>query len=483
MPVTLTSKTIRSIGIDIGTSTTHLVFSELLLTEDPASRTKKFKISQRKILYRSPIYLTPLLNNSTIDAEKIAIILKKEYESSGIDINSFDTGAVIITGETARKDNADAILNLMAENAGKFVAATAGPNFESLISCYGSGITEYSEKNSKSIIHVDIGGGTSNIALALNGKILSTACINVGGRLIVFDTNSHKIKKFERAAQLVAQDIGVNLEIGQDLTDSQLTLICERLTQCLFEVLLKASPYHPLTEKLFMTSPLFKTNEEYPLYDGYSFSGGVAEYIYGFTDDDYNDIGRYLANSIITEIHKKNYQLIAPNERIRATVIGAGQYSLNLSGSTTFISPTTSFPLKNIPVISPHIDRSKFSIEHVADAIIRAYNRIDILEGSKIVALAFTDPVGLSYNKIKEFALGVEKALPLTLKTKFPLILLFDTDIGKSVGNILKRETQIHNDILSIDEISVLEGAFLDIGTPLIQNEIVPVVVKSLVFN
>ena len=281
----------------------------------------------------------------------------------------------------------------------------------------------------------------------------------------------------------MAQDTGINLEIGQELSTLQIRLICERLTQCLFEVLLKAPPYHPLTERLLMTFPLFKTADDYPVYDGYSFSGGVSEYIYDYTNENYNDIGLPLADSIRNEINKRGYQLITPNERIRATVIGAGQYSLNLSGSTTFISPTTSFPLKNIPVISPYIDRNRFSMEYVRDAIIQAYNRIDIIEGSKIVALAFNDPVGLSYSKIKEFTLGVEKALSSTLASKQPIILLFDTDIGKSVGNILKRETQIRNDVLSIDEIDVHEGDFLDIGAPLIQNEIVPVVVKSLVFN
>ena len=478
----MTSKDIVSVGIDIGTSTTHMVFSKLTLKEDPLSRTRKFIISKREILYRSPIHFTPLKDFQTIDVKKLELILNNEYRNSGININNVDTGAVIITGETARKENADTVLNLMSENAGKVVAAAAGPNFESVLSCHGAGITDYSLINNKTILHTDIGGGTSNIALAKEGTILTTACINIGGRLITFDSNGI-ISKIENAANITANNLGISLELGQKFEKNVINKICDKLADCLLEILFSTTPYTQLTQDLLMTNPLFGNSTYLSSLEEISFSGGVAEFIYNISkNDNYQDIGKDLAKSIINKLSSHDIKLHSPNEKIRATVIGAGQYSMEVSGSTTFISPTSQFPLKNLPVISPYIDRSRFSQEHIVDAINDAYNRMDTIEGSFIVALSFKNPVGIVYNKIRDFVQGIERALPQTLEKKLPIILLFDSDIGKSIGNILKRETRIESDIISIDEIEVREGDFLDIGEPIIANQVVPVIVKSLVF-
>ncbi|MFW9930014.1 MAG: ethanolamine ammonia-lyase reactivating factor EutA [Candidatus Thorarchaeota archaeon] len=479
------AKSIISVGIDIGTSTTHLVFSKMLLKEDPLSKTRKFIISDREILYKSPIFFTPLIDIQTIDTSKLSKLLEKEYEKSGININDIDTGAVIITGETARKENADAVLKLMSDNAGKFVAATAGPNLESVLSCHGAGVTDFTLKNGCSILHTDIGGGTSNIALAKHGNIVTTACINVGGRLLVFENDNRILTKIEPAALKIASDLNIKLELGKEISENNISLICEKLTDCLFEVLLSTSPYSTLTNTLLMTQRLFEEIKERPKFDALSFSGGVAEYIY-YSDTlnkKYNDIGDRLALSIKKRIENSNFHLHSPKERIRATVIGAGQYSMEVSGSTTFISPTLLFPLKNIIVLSPYVERSKFSKEHIISEIQKAFIRIDIEEGNQIVAMFFKNPVGIVYDKIKEFVLALEKALPNTIKIQLPIILLFDSDIGKSVGNILKRETSITSDIISIDEIVVREGDFLDIGKPIIAGQVVPVIIKSLIFN
>ncbi|HKZ41678.1 MAG TPA: ethanolamine ammonia-lyase reactivating factor EutA, partial [Candidatus Hodarchaeales archaeon] len=224
----VTSKIIKSVGIDIGTSTTKFVVSELLLTEDPQSRTRKFFIADRNILYRSPIHLTPLLDFRTIDAEKISAILENEYHQAGIDISQIETGAVIITGETARKENADAVVRTMAEHAGKFVAATAGPNFESAIACQGAGLPGLT-LGGKTVLHTNIGGGTSNSALVSDGRILATSAINVGGRLIVFEINNRRVTKFEKAAKVIADSLKVSLEIGLTLSENDIHSICQAL--------------------------------------------------------------------------------------------------------------------------------------------------------------------------------------------------------------------------------------------------------------
>jgi ethanolamine utilization protein EutA len=372
----------------------------------------------------------------------------------------------------------------MAENAGKFVAATADTNLESVLSCHGSGITDFSLVNKKAILHTDIGGGTSNIALAKNGLIVSTACINVGGRLITFDKAGF-LDKIENAAKITADEIGITLKLGKKPERKLIVKLCDKLSDCLFEILFSTPPFTSLIQKLLMTNPLFEDSYHKIPFNAISFSGGVAEFLYNIknNNNEFNDIGRHLALSIIKKLNNHEIELYSPKETIRATVIGAGQYSMEVSGSTTFISPSSSFPLKNIPVISPYIDKSRFSQDLVIQSIKRAYQRLDTNEGEQIVVLSFKNPVAMVYDKIKEFVLALEKSLPNTIEKNLPLILLFDSDIEKSVGKILKIETSIKSDVISIDEIDVREGEFIDIGKPIITNNVVPVIIKSLVFN
>ncbi|MFX0171991.1 MAG: ethanolamine ammonia-lyase reactivating factor EutA, partial [Candidatus Hodarchaeota archaeon] len=217
-----------------------------------------------------------------------------------------------------------------------------------------------------------------------------------------------------------------------------------------------------------------------------SFSGGVAEYIYSKNFKDFNDLGLRLGNFIRNMVEESQNGWIEVPEKIRATVIGASEYTLQISGSTTFISSkfgSRGLPIRNLKIVKPHIQRDLISEDYVAQQIVSALKRLDILEGDEPLALAFDDPVRTVYDKLKTFSLGLSKALPQTVKKSRPIILIFDTDIGNSVGNVLFRETGIKNDILSIDEISLREGDFIDIGKPIIENRVFPVVVKSLIFG
>ncbi|MFW9904426.1 MAG: ethanolamine ammonia-lyase reactivating factor EutA, partial [Candidatus Thorarchaeota archaeon] len=218
-----------------------------------------------------------------------------------------------------------------------------------------------------------------------------------------------------------------------------------------------------------------------------SFSGGVAEYIYNSKTPIFDDLGFLLGSEIRSQIEKKYKKTwIEVPEKIRATVIGASEYTLQVSGSTTFLSPDTKeafFPIRNLPIVTPFIQRENLSENYITTQISTALQRLDLLEGEEAIALAFHDPVRTVYEKLTTFSKGVVKALPNTIINKKPIILIFDTDIGNSVGNVLHRETGIENNILSIDEIYLKEGDFIDIGQPIVNNRVFPVVVKSLIFG
>jgi len=471
---------ITSVGIDVGTTTSHMVFSKLHLVKQMSRSSKKFEIINREILYRGNIYITPLIDKETIDFDNLIKIFNKEFENAGIKKEEIDTGAVIVTGETAKKKNAEKIVSMLAAEVGKFVAATAGPNFESVIAAMGSGATIRAKELKKTIMNIDTGGGTSNIAvISPEGNIIDTACINVGGRLIVTNGSENIIEKYEDAAKIAADDIGITLEVGKPITKSDKQKVAARLVSAMIEVLTKQKQLSEVTIKLMMT-PLLTFDGKV---DYYTYSGGVAEYIFGKTDEYYNDIGKEVANEIKKQHKKAKLKLLEPLELIRATVIGAGQYSLQVSGATTLVTEDNEFPIRNIPVVVPYLPQENPTNEQIKAAIDTAYKRIDLKEGEAPVALAFHRTIGLSYERLKSFAKAVVSAIPTIVKKEMPLILVFKDDIGNSVGNVMKRETELKKNIISIDEMALREGDYIDIGEPMANKQVVPVVVKTLIFQ
>ena len=469
-------KELTSVGVDIGTSTSHVVFSQIVLERNENSRSEKFEIKERKILHSGPIHLTPFKDANNIDFERLRDLLLNDYREAGIGVSEIDTGAVIITGETAKKENAEWIVTSLAGEAGKFVAATAGPNFESVLAAYGSGAVARSAETGKTIMNVDIGGGSSNIAVCKDGRVEATTAINVGGRLIATD-DSRRIIRLEETGKKLAEAVGLNLELGQELSEDAQDRIADVLADALIESMQQVQ-LSRITSRLMMAPQLQFDSR----IDSMTFSGGVAEYYYGCEERVFNDLGVSLAKAIKEKVTKLNLPVERPEHKIRATVIGAGNFSLQVSGSTTFLSQGLKYPLRNLPVIEPYIATRKPSSLDVKNAIERALSRFDLIEGFDPLILAFNKSVRPSYENLREFVLGVVNALPNTVKNQAPIFMCFDADIGNSVGNVMKRETGIKNELLSIDEIKLREGDFIDIGEPIIEDVVVPVVVKTLVF-
>jgi len=467
---------ILSVGVDVGSSTSHLVFSNIVLKRDQRSVTRRFNIDQRNIIYEGRIIHTPLLDDKTIDIVRLTDFFKGEYKRADIDPTDIQTGAVIVTGESARKQNARQIVEALSNDAGRFVAATAGPNFEGLIAAMGSGAATRSKDGNKTIVSCDIGGGTSNIAISRNGETLSTSCVSVGGRLLGVDSEG-KIWRIDEPAAAVMDNLGLKHQIGDPISKADIERIAVKFAEILFEVITGPAA-SSLARQLMLTADL-----NFPgRIDEYSFSGGVAELMYGGLNN-FNDIGHILAGKIKLRVPELSAPVIELPNKIRATVIGAGAYSLSISGCSGFKDDQISFPIRNVPVIRVDVDQSKLSTEHVMLQINASFQRFDLDEGDEIIALYFKDPVRVSYPQLELFAKSIERALANTIKNKLPVILIFETDIASSVGNVIRRETQLKTNLLSLDELLLKEGDWIDIGEPLVDGQVFPVTVKSLVFH
>ena len=465
-----------SVGVDVGSSTSHLAFSNLVLERDPRSPSRRFNIQKRDMIYEGRIINTPLLSNDTIDIDKLSEFFREEYKLAGMHRADIQSGAVIITGETAKKDNAKQIVEFLSGDAGDFVAATAGANFESFLTALGSGATARSKKYNKTILSCDIGGGTSNIAISKNGEVLSTSCVSIGGRLLAANSEG-RIWRIDKPALKVMEYIGLNYKIGDQIPKEDIERIAAKFAEVLIEVITGPAT-SSLAKQLMLTDDLSFPGK----IDEYSFSGGVAELIYG-GNGHYDDMGKILAKKINSLTSRLTAPVVEPKNKIRATVIGAGAYSLSISGSSGFMDNQISFPMKNVPVLRVDIEEPQLSVEHVISETRASFRRFDLSEGEEIVALYFKDPVRVYYPDLELFAKSIEAALPNSINNKIPIILIFEKDIACSVGNVIRRETGLKTNLLSLDELILKEGDWIDIGEPLIGDQVFPVTVKSLVFN
>lgn len=467
-----------SVGIDIGSSTSHLVFSRLALKRERTfvNPTNRFMLEDREIIYESEIIFTPLLDRYTIDIEAIIGFCKEEYQKAGITTDMVDTGAVIVTGEIAKKQNAEEIVKRLSSESGKFVSAVAGPNYESVLGAMGSGVVEISKETNKTIMNVDIGGGTSNIAITTRGHIHSTGCINVGGRLLGID-DEFKIWRIDEPTKFVMKELGMNYKLDDIIPEEDVRLIAHTYAEALIEVML-GSASSSIAKELMMTKDIDLSIKV----DQYSFSGGIAELFYG-SEKFYDDIGLYLAQELKTLANKHDMEFIEPETKIRATVIGAGAFTLSISGSTCYFDRTIEFPIVNIPVLPINVTTENYRPGIVEEEVKRSFKKHDMVESEGIVALYFKDALYRSYSWLQEFVKSIENALPKTIGNKMMVILLFETDIGKMVGLMTKRETSIQHNLISLDELVLEEGDWIDIGAPLHEGHVFPVTVKSLVFN
>lgn len=472
---------VTSVGIDIGSSTSHLVFSKLTLKRETSffNMSNRFILANREIIYEGNIIFTPLIDRYTIDIEAIIKFCEEEYKKAGITTEMVDTGAVIVTGETAKKQNAAEIINRLSSEGGKFVSAVAGPNFESLLGAMGSGIVEQSRKNQRTILNVDVGGGTSNIAISSKGNVHSTSCINIGGRLLGID-EEFKIWRIDEPSAFLMKELNIDYKLGDIIPENDVITISREYAKALLEVM-RGPATSKIAKELMMTDDL---DFSIPI-DDFSFSGGVAEMIYSKdnSSEEYNDIGKYLAKEINFLVKEQGLSITEPENKIRATVIGAGAFSLSISGSTCYVDKDVVLPLNNIPILPVNVKRREFNTENIKKEIKRALKNYDMKEGEDIFALYFKEFIDHTDNILSNLAKAIESSLPHSVAQKKPIILIFSMDIAKVLGIAIRRGTSIQNDLICLDELILESGDFIDIGAPLYSGQAYPITVKSLVFN
>lgn len=468
---------LTTIGIDIGSSTSHLMISDVELQRQAQRLSSKFVVVSRKVRFRSEILLTPFSDDGLIDAKVLEKFIIDSYARAGVEPSEIDTGAVILTGEALKRTNARAIADLFATEGGRFVCASAGHLLEAHMAANGSGVLELSKEPSRTILNVDVGGGTTKFALVRNGSILESAAIGVGGRLLAWD-DDYRINRIEEEGRLVASEMGVELEIGRRIEIADAEAIGRRLAQVLVNEIFHRSP-DPLSVELRLSSPL--TGQLEP--DAFSFSGGVAEYIYGRETKDFGDLAPYLAQAIVGLLaDDEAHEILTPNQGIRATVTGASQFSFQVSGNTVRVTDSAALPFHNLPVTRPLVELSStVDPNDIAQALDRA---IELQGGEpgrvRAIGLSWEGPP--THARISGLAHGILKHLSSSDEPADGVVVLLDADIGHALGHILVDELGYGGQVVCLDGIEIGEFDFVDIGKVLEPSKVVPVIIKSLLF-
>jgi ethanolamine utilization protein EutA len=471
---------LMTVGIDIGSSGTQVIFSQVKLRRLGEDLSSRYFVVSRETLFQSSVALTPYRSEEHIDEAKLGAIIDDAYNAAGIDPAGIDTGAVILTGEALRRENAKAIAAIVAEKGGDFVCAMAGHHMESMLAAYGSGAATVSSDEGKRILNIDIGGGTTKLAVVEHGKVVATAAVHIGGRLQVVDQDS-LIVRLDPAGKYHAKRAGFAWNRGDVADAADLDKVADGMADALVAALAAEPLPHDIAH-LYLTDPI----ADFGAIDGIMFSGGVGEYVYGREDRDFADLGRRLGHAIRRRIDAGAlpWPLLPAGECIRATALGASEYSVQLSGNTSYISaPGALLPRRNLQVLQPdYLPSDMIDPDAVAAAIRRHLVAFDV-DADREVALALRWHGAPSYERLAAFAEGIRRGLADHIAKRQAIYIMLDGDVAQTLGAILREELNVTSEILVIDGVVLMDFDYIDLGRIRMPSNTVPVTIKSLVFS
>lgn len=473
---------LQSVGIDIGSSGTQILFSLLHLQRQAVDLSSRYLVIARETWYESPVSLTPYKGETEIDDRALGELVDHAYNAARIHPDDIDTGVVILTGEALRRENSERIGRILSEKCGQLVCVAAGHHIEAMLAAHGSGAAQAAHDRGECVLNIDIGGGTTKLSLIdEKGRVLSTAAIHIGGRLIAVDEDG-RIIRIEPAGQDHAGRAGYHWKLGDRVTGEELDRVADSMAADLIHALRDRPPV-PEIAALYLTDPL----EDIDQIKCMLFSGGVAEYVYDREQRDFGDLGKRLGASIRRRIRDGAlpWTLLEDSQGIRATALGASEYSAQLSGNTCYISdPQGLLPRRNLQVLhTPFEFTEQFDAAQLGEAIHRQMVRFNLIGADEDLVLSLHWQGLPDYGRIRALAEGIREGLSERLQRGKALYVILDADIALTLGAVLREDCDISNGIMVIDGIALWDFDYIDLGKLRMPSATVPVTIKSLVFN
>ncbi len=477
----MSEEIVLSVGIDLGTSTTQMIISKLHIKNMASSFTiPRITITDKEVVFKSDIMFTPILENNLIDAKKIEHFVKTQYEKAQIAKDDIQIGAVIITGETARKENSSNVLQALSGYAGDFVVATAGPDLESIIAGRGAGAQTYSKEKHTTVVNLDIGGGTTNLALFYDDEVFDTGCLDIGGRLIKVDKDTKEVKYIAPKIKEIIRKENLPISVGKRTSIEELEPIINIMVNVLENSIGigNSSPYY---EEIITNKGLAFNRK----IEAISFSGGVADCITTEPLADpfkYGDIGLLLGHGIANSKLVTEFEVIKSIETIRATVVGAGSHTADISGSTITYKEEI-LPIKNMPILKLSSQDEQGTRDELTEAIEKKMQWYQLEQEFQIIALGIEGEQNPTFQRVLDYAEAIVKGLDSIIKRNEPLVISVQQDMAKALGQCLYSVLPKDYPFVCIDSVKVENGDYIDIGMPVANGSVLPVVVKTLIFN
>lgn len=450
---------LRSVGVDIGSATSHLVFSEITM----AKVDQRFVPVERQVTYSSPILLTPYAEGSTIDVPALVRFIDQQFAAAGLARSDVGCGAVLLTGTALDRVNARLAADVFADQAGRFVAVSAGDALEAVLAAHGSGAVARSVTSGAPVVNLDIGGGTTKLALCVGGAVTATAALDAGARLVVVD-DADRVVRVEPAGLRIADHLGIPLALGANLAAADREAMARHMVDEIVTALGGRDSWLLRTPALAGSAGTVVV------------SGGVAEYLTGEPGDSLGDLGPAIGDRLRTTV-----DTVVAGNPIRATVFGAALFTVQLSGDTIHVSRPDALPVRDVPVVVLDPVPAEVSATETAAGVVRALHRNGRSDMAGPLALAVRWTGSATLARLTKVAEGVADGLASAGATG-PVMLVCDDDVGRLLGRHLADRLPPDRDVVAVDGVDVRDFDFLDVAAQDGRGAAVPVTVKSLVF-
>ena len=462
---------LTTVGIDIGSATSHVMFARVVLERQSQTYDNRFVVAEREVLYQSPITFTGYSGHGQIDVAALREFIASSYQQAGLAPADVDAGAVILTGVALERTNSRAIADLFAEEGGKFVCATAGHNLEALLAAHGSGAVALSERTGEPVLNIDVGGGTTKLTLAEGGAVRGTLALPGGGRLLAWaaDGTLHRV---EESIRELTYALGIRAEPGLSISEEHRGAVCAALADRIVAAAQgRADPAHVLAGEL----PVSLAPKHIVM------SGGVAAYLAAESDvGEQGDLGHGLAAALRRRLTALDVPVSIAVEPMRATVIGASQFSVQISGNTVHAADAL-LPIHNVPVLFVPVAQEAVA-DDIREAINRGTARLNLQDREDPIAVGLHWHGEPNYRNLRAIADGIAYAHQGSPRAGAGLVVCVTADVAASLGAILTEELELDGGLVVIDGVTLGDLDFLDIGQRILPANVLPVMVKSLLF-
>lgn len=458
------------IGLDFGTTTSSAVVATARLARRAATgRTELTQIRER---YRSEMVFTPLDAHSRIDERQVEALLDFWLDAGMVRASDVFGGGALLTGLTAQRSNAAALVRLVRRRLGNALIATADdPRLESWLAFMGSCAGLSRTLPGRPILNFDVGGGTTNLGLGMDGEVLRTGCYFVGARHVRVLPGSYRIAGFSAYARALFEHLGLQKAEGEDLTEGEVDAILAFQLRLLEASLVESDAFEDPVARQHVQVP-FRMPSDLPA-PVVTFSGGVGELIYAFLDGrpwpsttHFGDLGVDLAQRILASpVFAPHLRSHRPESAGRATVYGLLRHNTEVSGSTLFLPRRETLPLTDLPVLGSWTgDSTEERLRDVVELV-----RHSPRGGCVQVSLGTHDAAATR-------SLGGRIADALSaadFPSDLPLVLLLRENAGKILGHYVTRWGALALNVVVIDEVAERDAQYVQIGTP--RSQVVPV--------